>query len=217
MKGHPLFAALYDPLTWWGERRLFGQMRSHLLTGLTGRVLEIGVGTGASLPYYPASVEVVGTDPDRFMLRRAVRRAGRVGPSVALVRCAAEALPFRDSSFDAAVSALTLCTVHDPDGALAEVRRVVRPGGTLRLLEHVRAEGWRGRAQDAIAPAWRPLAAGCHPNRRTGDALRRAGFGVVDLALHDLGVTLLLVGTARVGAGAGHGGPGRTGDSLAPR
>lgn len=197
MQGHPWFAALYDPLTWWAERWALGPLRDWLLSDVRGRVLEIGAGTGANLPHYARSAWVVASDPDPYMLRRATRKAKGERDGMTFLHCRAEALPFRDDSFDVAVMTLVLCTVEDPAGALQEARRVLRPSGELRLIEHVRAEGWLGRAQDAIAPLWRRLGAGCNPNRRTGELLRRIGFELEDMQGRELGTTPLLVGAAR--------------------
>lgn len=144
--------------------------------GAAGRTLDLGTGTGRNLPEYPAAVRPVGVDPHADALAWARRRA----PGVPLVVARAEALPFRDGCFDTVVSGLVLCSVDDPDAALSEVRRVLRPGGTLRLLEHVRHRGLRGRIQDLIQPAWTAISGGCHPNRDTEAAVARAGFEVAD-------------------------------------
>lgn len=201
--GHPWFAAIYDTMNWLGERRLFGPLRERLVGDLPGRVLDLGAGTGANFPHYRAAELVVATDPDPYMLRRAVKKAARSHSSVGFVLCAAEALPFRAASFDTAVATLVLCTVDAPECSLAEVRRVLRPGTSLSLLEHVRFAGWRGRLEDLIEPGWRRLAAGCHPNRRTGDLLDAAGFATDQLEQRDLGTTQLIVGVARMTATQG--------------
>ncbi|HEV2123861.1 MAG TPA: class I SAM-dependent methyltransferase [Chloroflexota bacterium] len=176
MKGHRWFAAMYDVINRRAEARLIGPLRRHLLTDVTGRVLEIGAGTGASFPYFRAGAWVAATEPDPFMLRRARGRAAEAGTRVVLVQCVAEALPFRDSTFDEALSALVLCTVGDPARSVVETRRVLRPGGKLRFIEHVRGEGVVGNVQDAISPVWRRVGAGCHPNRRSGEQIAQAGF-----------------------------------------
>ena len=184
-KGHRIFAALYDRLTAPAERRILAEHRAYLAGRARGRVLELGAGTGANFPYFPADVELVAVDPDPHMLRRARRRAKQLGRSIALQQAPAEDLPFPDASFDTVVVTLVLCSVEEPDRALAEVRRVVRPGGELRFLEHVRAPsvGW-ARFQDAITPVWGWCGAGCHPNRETVSAIERAGFRIVELE-HD--------------------------------
>jgi ubiquinone/menaquinone biosynthesis C-methylase UbiE len=185
--GHRWFAAVYDVANRWSERRLFAPLRRALLGDIGGRVLEIGAGTGASLPHYGAAELVVASDPDPFMLRRAAAAARSVErdrapsgrrPRIALVRCAAEALPFGAGRFDAVVSTLVLCSVGSVDGALAEAGRVLKPAGTLRFIEHVRGTGLPGAAHDAATPVWRRLCAGCHLNRRTAERVRAAGFAV---------------------------------------
>jgi ubiquinone/menaquinone biosynthesis C-methylase UbiE len=111
----------------------------------------------------------------------ALRRARGRARGARLVQGRAEALPFRDGAFDTVVSGLVLCSVGDPARGLAEVHRVLRPGGALRALEHVRSTvAWRARVQDAIQPAWTWLAGGCHPNRDTERAVEAAGFTIED-------------------------------------
>jgi ubiquinone/menaquinone biosynthesis C-methylase UbiE len=117
----------------------------------------------------------VGVDP----AFEPIPRAGRRAPAARLVQARAEALPFRDGSFDTVVSGLVFCSVDDPPGGLAEVRRVLRPGGTLRMLEHVRSERpWRAWLQDRVQPAWTRLSGGCRPNRDTERAVGAAGFAI---------------------------------------
>jgi ubiquinone/menaquinone biosynthesis C-methylase UbiE len=185
-RGHPIFAALYDRLLASAERKFFRRHRRHLADHLTGRVLDLGSGTGANLPYYPPSAAVVGIEPDPHMLRRA-RARERAAPA-ALVLGGAETLPFPDGAFDTAVVTLVLCTVADPGRALAELRRVLRPGGQLRFLEHVRAAtpGW-ARFQDAATPLWKLIGAGCHPNRDTVGAIEGARFRIVEFDRYAFG------------------------------
>jgi ubiquinone/menaquinone biosynthesis C-methylase UbiE len=173
---HPVFAALYDRLNGWVESEVLGPRRARLLGELDGEVLELGAGTGASLPHFRRATRLVASEPDPAMRRRmAAKLVGAVVP-VELAGAAAESLPFADGSFDAVVFVCTLCTVADPDRAPAEVRRVVRPGGRLVVLEHVRGEGRLARWQDLVTPLWSRLMAGCHPNRDTPAAIERAGF-----------------------------------------
>ena len=178
-QGHRWFAAMYDRLTGAGERRLFKNVRPRIMGEAQGRVLEIGVGTGASLSYYSSEAQVVGTEPDPYMLERARRRLTELGATnIELQQAPAEELPFDDASFDHVVSSLVLCTVRDLPRALAEARRVLKPEGAFRFMEHVRNDESRfwGTVQDAIVPVWRWCAAGCHPNRRTQQAIEEAGF-----------------------------------------
>jgi ubiquinone/menaquinone biosynthesis C-methylase UbiE len=121
---------------------------------------------------------VVALEPDSYMLPRARKRAHELRRPVRFVRGTAEALPFRQGAFDTVVVALVLRFVEDETRSLAEVRRVLQPGGTLRFVEHVRVGGWRGKTQDALAPAWKRVMAGCHLNHRTVQEMERAGFSV---------------------------------------
>jgi ubiquinone/menaquinone biosynthesis C-methylase UbiE len=167
--GHPLVAAVYDPLM--RVQDALGQRRQRIRTAreATGRVLELGVGTGLNLPYYEAADAVVGVDPDPHMLRRARARGG-----AELVEASAEELPFPDETLDTVVAARSRCTIPDPAAALAEARRVLRPEGRLLFLEHVRSGHPRAAAfQDRVEPLWMRLAGGCHPNRDTVAAIER--------------------------------------------
>jgi ubiquinone/menaquinone biosynthesis C-methylase UbiE len=143
-------------------------------------VLEIGAGTGWSFPHYPDAVEeVVAVEPDEGMAARAEQRAAEAELRITFIRGSAEDLPFEDGSFDWVVGMLVLCTVRNPVVALAEIRRVLEPGGGFLFLEHVRsAEPRRARWQDRFERPWGVVAQGCHPNRDTVSAIRTAGFEV---------------------------------------
>jgi len=198
-KGRRWHAALYGFLDRKNETWMQGYL-SYIVGGAEGRVLEIGAGTGHSFPYYEKAREVVATEPDPFMLAQARKRLEELGLThVELHQHVAEDLPFDDASFDHVVSVLVLCTVQDARSALSEVRRVLKPGGTLRFIEHVRYDGGlRGLVQDVIAPVWRFLGSGCHVNRRTGEAIVEVGFQLVDLQRHVMRPGIpLLVGVAR--------------------
>lgn len=176
-------ASVYDRFMRATERACLQDWRGELLGGVSGDVLEIGAGTGANLAHYPGGVtRLVLTDPDRFMIAKLearVRQMGRRGVEVHVAP--ATALPFGDASFDAVVSTLVLCSVPDVEATLAEVRRVLRPGGAFVYLEHVAAEDApsRLRWQRRIEPLWSRVAGNCHLTRQTGGAIRRAGF-VID-------------------------------------
>src|SRR5438445_11144467 len=176
MRGLEQVPWLYDAICAFAEWRGLGDWRRWLAAGARGRTLDLGCGTGRNLPLFAAGVRAVGLDPELASLRRARRRA----PGAPLVCGSAEALPFRPGVFDTVVSGLVLCSVPDPARGLAEVRRVLRPDGTLRALEHVRAtRRWKARVQDAIQPGWTWLTGGCHPNRETERLVEAAGF-VID-------------------------------------
>lgn len=181
-RGHRIFAALYDRLTADFERRFLGENRALVAGPARGRVLDLGAGTGANFAHFAAGARVIAVEPDPYMLRRARERARADRRPIELLQAPAEELPFPDASFDDVVATLVLCSVDSPERALAEVRRVLTPGGALRFFEHVRAptRGW-ARLQDCVAPLWGHLAGGCHPNRDTLDALGRAGFSIASL------------------------------------
>ncbi|HWV84368.1 MAG TPA: class I SAM-dependent methyltransferase [Capillimicrobium sp.] len=170
-----LGARLYDGVLALGERRGMAARRRRLLGAARGRVLEIGAGTGLNLPCYgPGVTELVLTEPVAPMRDRLAERARREGVDVEIVDAAGEALPFPDGAFDAVVCTLVLCTVPDQEAALREIRRVLRPGGALLFIEHVRAGGAaRAWAQDRLARPWRWIGAGCACNRETLPAIRR--------------------------------------------
>lgn len=170
MRHHRIFAALYDRLLALCERAGFREVRADLLSQAHGRVLEIGAGTGLNLSHYTADVtELVLLEPDRFMAAR-LRDRIAAGPPlpmpVTVVEEPAERLPFDDESFDCVVSTLVLCTVDDPERTVAEVARVLRPGGALLYLEHIRSPNERlARWQDRLDVPWGWFSGGCHPNR----------------------------------------------------
>jgi ubiquinone/menaquinone biosynthesis C-methylase UbiE len=175
-RGHPIFAALYDPMAASAERKWMGEHRRRLLAGARGAVLEIGGGTGANLPHYRDIDRVTVAEPDSFMRKRLGQKLAEASVPVEVSDAGAEALPFPDGSFDTVVSTLVLCTVPDQEAALDEVRRVLRPGGRLLFIEHVRAEGSTARWQDRLERLWGWLFAGCHPNRETVATIEKAGF-----------------------------------------
>jgi ubiquinone/menaquinone biosynthesis C-methylase UbiE len=166
-------AHIYDPFLALGERRGMRELRRNLLAEARGCVLEIGAGTGLNVPLYSPDVErLVLTEPEPGMARRLERRVGRARPDAEVVVAGAEALPFPDMSFDAVVSTLVLCTVSDPQAAVEEIQRVLRPGGQLLFIEHLRAEDeGLARWQERLAGAWQAFAAGCRCDRRTLDLL----------------------------------------------
>ncbi len=197
-KGHRWFAALYDKMSKSEEKGFLGEMRKQLLSDLSGDVLEVGAGTGNNFEHYPQGVLVTALEPDPFMLKRASDKLSTLGRSnIFLQDGPAERLPFDDASFDVVVSTLVLCTVNDVPASLAEIRRVLRPGGKVRFIEHVRADGITGGVQTIIRPIWGWFGAGCHPNRQTAEALRAAGFEVdVTERRKMMGFIPLLRGTA---------------------
>jgi SAM-dependent methyltransferase len=178
MPGHPVFARVYGVLARLAEHGELGDRRRSLASGATGLVLELGAGTGEGFKHYhPPATSVVGVEPDPAMLRQAAGRARGARVPIRLLRARGESLPFRDGTFDTAVATLVLCSVDDPGRTLAELRRVLRPTGCLLFLEHVRAGSESlARWQDRLERPWGAVTGGCHPNRRTLDSIRAAGF-----------------------------------------
>ena len=177
--GH-VWAWLYDVAMRRVERRGLAELRRRIIGRAQGRTLEIGAGTGANLAFYPPTASPLTlTDPDPHKLRRLRRRAAQ---SARVVAANAQALPFDDGAFDTVVTTLVLCSVPNQADALAEVRRVLRPEGSLLFLEHVRsAEPHLAGRQDRWRPMWRAVAGGCEPNRDTVTAIAAAGFVVTEL------------------------------------
>jgi ubiquinone/menaquinone biosynthesis C-methylase UbiE len=183
--GHPIFARFYEKLSVQMDRAGAAEHRRVLVAGLSGRVIEVGAGNGRMFAHYPPAVtEVLAVEPEP-RLRAAAETAARTAPvPIRVVDGVADPLPAGDGEFDAAVTALVLCTVPDQRAALAEIRRVLRPGGELRFLEHVIAEqpGTLRRVQRiADATLWPLLAGGCHSARDTAAAITAAGFTVDEL------------------------------------
>ena len=176
------FALTYDRQMAKTERAGLRAFRERLLTGVSGDVLEIGGGTGANLPYYgPAVTSLTLTEPQPPMLRRLERTTGEQYPSATVLRAPAEDLPFDDHAFDVAVSTLVLCGVDDQPRALRELRRVLRPGGQLLFIEHVRADDpGTARLQDRMNWLNRIVVC-CDCNRPTLDSIKAAGFTVTQL------------------------------------
>ncbi|MDQ0379755.1 class I SAM-dependent methyltransferase [Amycolatopsis thermophila] len=171
------FAWLFARIGARNEARGNADLRRELLAGARGRVLEVGAGTGLNFPHYPPGVEVTAVEPEPTLRAHATKAAE--GTHITVVEGLADDLPLSDASVDEVVVSGVLCSVPDPAAALAEFRRVLRPGGRLRFYEHVRARtGPRARWQDVAALVWPRLMGGCMPNRDTRAAIERAGFAV---------------------------------------
>ena len=175
-----ILALVYDPFVWLGEIAGMRRRRSTLLGGARGRVVEIGAGTGLNIAHYPDGIaELVLTEPEPGMRRRLARRLQRHGRGARIVDAPAERLPLADASVDTVVSTLALCTVDDPERALREIARVLRPDGQLLFIEHVRASSrFLAACQDKLLQPWRRFAGGCICNRPTVELMRACGFTI---------------------------------------
>lgn len=181
-----LWAAGYDFL---GTR--FGRIeephRRRLVENLEGEILEVGSGTGFNFPYYRKATRVVALEPGPEMRKRSYARAKEASVPIEVVEGSGEQLAFPDASFDAVVFALVLCTIPHPERAIAEAKRVLRPGGAIRFYEHVRSSDPKiARRQDRILRPWRAFNRGCHPNRDTLQTMRKAGLRLDDVEEFDL-------------------------------
>ena len=177
---HPVFARMFDRMSEREDRKGQAEHRRAMLSDLSGRVVELGAGNGMNFRHYPPTVtEVVAVEPEPYLREKATEAAGSAPVPVSVVDGVGGDLPFEDAAFDSAVASLVLCSVPEQGPVLADLFRVIRPGGELRFYEHVRANDPRlARIQDAVLPVWKRLGGGCHPNRDTGGAIERAGFEI---------------------------------------
>jgi ubiquinone/menaquinone biosynthesis C-methylase UbiE len=174
---NPLFPYIYRLGMPVFDRLFYRRYRREAMTHAFGRLLMVGLGPGVDLLFLPAAVtSVAAVEPEAAMRRMASALAHRHDIDVDIVDGIGESIPFPDNTFDTVHIGLVLCSVDDVHATLAEIRRVLAPGGRLVVLEHVRGEGLMGRFQDLIAKPWSWLASGCEPNRRTIDAIAAAGF-----------------------------------------
>ncbi len=180
---HPVFARVYPRIAAFADAHGSIEHRQEMLAGVRGRVVEIGAGTGSNFRHYqPEVTQVMAVEPEPRLRALAEKAATEAPVPVEVVAGLAEELPLEDDGFDVAVCSLVLCTIADVPGALAEARRVLKPGGELRFYEHVRSErpGFR-RVQQVLAPLWRLPGGGCHLTRDTERAIQEAGFTVKDI------------------------------------
>ena len=212
--GERLFAAMYDRFTASSEKACFSPYRESLLVGVQGDVLEIGAGTGANLSHYGHGLATLTlTEPSKPMIRRLERRRAELAPDAKVLRAPAEDLPFEDDSFDAVVCTLVLCGVDDQPRALRELRRVLRPGGELVFMEHIRSDEPKlARLQDRMNRV-NNIIVHCDCNRPTLDSIRAAGFSITKLERGTIAkappfVRPLAVGVAQAEAAHGVGSSG---------
>ena len=202
MKRHPIFARVFV-LCMRAARDENDPHRTEALSAARGRCIEVGAGNGENFRLYPAAVtEVLAVEPEPYLREKAVEAATNAAVPVRVVEGVAEALPAGDGEFDTAVASLVLCSVPDQAVALAELRRVLEPGGQLLFYEHVIAqEPARARRQRRLAPLWRRIGGGCNLDRDTAAAIAASGFEVESLRRFDLDVPMPtkphIIGVAR--------------------
>ncbi len=175
------------------ELLIFRRLRRRIFPALRGNVLELGIGTGVNLPLYGPQARVMGSDASKEMLGWAARRC--VEACVGLAQSDVQRLPFADGSFDAVAASLLFCSVADPARGLDEVRRVLRPGGRLVLLEHTRGNGVGAWLTDTLHPLWHTWARDCHLNRETARTVSEVGFQVQRVDEHALGIVRVIEAT----------------------
>lgn len=208
---HPVFTRAYGVISALGERTGLGDLRRRVLAEARGSLLIVGLGPGHDLDHLPSGVtSVIALEPSESMRAAARSRSAAMtqrGVDVKVIDALAEAIPLPDASVDAVLIAYVMCSVEDPAAALAEIRRVLRPDGTLHVLEHVRARpaSWLRGIQRVVGPVWPRLAGGCHVDRDTGAALHEAGFDMSEITRTHLmalpPVAPTLVGVARPAPG----------------
>ena len=187
-------APTYDRSVGLAERALLGELRQAFANELRGETLEVAIGSGLNLPYYPAAVErAVGVDLSGGMLAQARQRATELGRPITLVQGDAQRLPFPDDRFDSVGISLSLCTIPNPVAALRELARVCRPDGRVVLLEHVRSPVWPVYAVERLLSPLQERFIGCHLTRETIDTARREGFAIASERRRLFGVLRLVV------------------------
>jgi ubiquinone/menaquinone biosynthesis C-methylase UbiE len=191
---HPLCARLYAKQAEAAESKGLADQRRRTLVGLAGEVVEIGAGNGLNFGHYPSTVTAVSAfEPEQYLRALAEHAAENAPVAVSVGDAVAEHLPLGDASMDAAVASLVLCSVNDLDMAVAELHRVVRPGGELRFNEHVAAQHSLRRAAQRAADAtvWPTMSGGCHLGRETETALQDGGFRIERVERFEFSVSIL--------------------------
>ncbi|TCS71849.1 methyltransferase family protein [Effusibacillus lacus] len=167
------------------EKKWFRSIREKLLSEAEGDVLEIGCGTGINFSLYRDVHSVTAIDPNPLMMERSAARLQQARVPINCIIANAESLPFPDSSFDTVVATLVLCSIPNPEKALQELRRVLKPNGKALFFEHVAMEiRWLRFLQDMLTPLWRRVCDGCHLNRHSQELIQKSGFRIVSVNGH---------------------------------
>lgn len=185
------FPRIYDTVMNPLEQTKFKKIRKALLANAVGRVLEIGSGSGVNFPYYKNATRVDAIEPNPMMMQRGMENMEKAAIPIDTYEAKAEELPFADNTFDSVVATLVFCTIPDPLKALAEIRRVSKPGAVVLFFEHVRMDQpVLGRTQDILTPGWKSVCDGCHLNRDTLGLIRQSGLSVHRLNAYYKGLFL---------------------------
>ncbi|MDC3411971.1 class I SAM-dependent methyltransferase [Aquibacillus sp. 3ASR75-11] len=184
-----LFPTFYDLAMKPLEQGKFKAIRKELLEQATGRVLEIGSGTGVNFPYYKKASKVDAIEPNQLMRDRSRSRELNANVPIQIYTAGAEKLPFADNTYDSVVSTLVFCTIPDPVEALKEIARVCKPGGTVLFFEHVKMENAiLAKTQDILTPLWKRICDGCHLNRETVNVIEQSELSINDLKYYYKGL-----------------------------
>lgn len=176
-----VFPTLYDFFMKPLEKRKFISIRSQLLAKASGKVLELGSGTGINFPLYRDVQSVIAIEPNPYMSDRATENKAHANVPVEIVQAGAEKLPFEDHSFDTVVATLVFCTIPDQEMALQEMKRVCKPNGTILMFEHVKMRTpFLSKLQDWLTPAWKKVCDGCCLNRETEKLIKQNGLSIID-------------------------------------
>jgi len=183
MSARRFVAAIYDKFMVPADKLGFELVRKTVVKNATGKVLEIGAGTGLNFRFFEKANRVFAIEPDKFMLKRAMKR---IQNCTVLVQAKAEQLPFPDNSFDTVVSTLTFCTIGDPSKAAGEIRRVLKQDGRFYFVEHpVADQPMLARTEKVITPVWKKLTGGCHLNRDIISYFKSGGLNIVEITKLD--------------------------------
>ncbi len=187
------FPKVYDTLMAPLEKRKFRLIRQRLIGKASGKVLEVGSGTGINFPFYNGADKVIATEPDSIMRERSLKRLKDASVPIDVIVGDAQALSYPDNSFDTVVGTLVLCTIPDPEKALNEMRRVCKPDGQILFFEHVLVkQPFFARLQDWSTPLWKKVCDGCHLNRDTLSTIKKVGFTVDNVDVHSRGLFLVI-------------------------
>ncbi|WP_227938088.1 class I SAM-dependent methyltransferase [Alkalihalobacillus deserti] len=193
-----LFASYYDLMMDLLERKLINSWRKDLLQHAKGMVLEIGSGTGINFPIYRECIEVIAVEPNHYMIQRAERRRNLAQVPIKIIEKKAEAIPFPDEYFDTIVITLVLCSVDNQEQVLREMKRVLKPNGTILVLEHVQMEGaFYSKLQKWLTPFWSKICDGCQLNRKTQHSIEQADLRIISKKSYLKGFAISLVVTKR--------------------